>query len=84
MLPSSQTTRRLEEAIVVTPEANWNLVTSRSSVESVEPGTSVELNAPDWPTHSHFDERFVALGIFFLGPYGTCVKRLASLELAPR
>jgi hypothetical protein len=49
-----------------------------------EPGTSVELNAADWPTLSHFDGRFVALGIFFLGPYGTCVQRLASLELAKR
>jgi hypothetical protein len=69
---------------MVTPEATWNLVTSRSSAEWVEPGMSVELNAPDRPTHSHLDGRFVALGIFFLGPYGTCVKRLASLELAPR
>jgi hypothetical protein len=69
---------------MVTPEATWNLVTSRSSAEWVEPGTSVELNAPDWPTLSHFDGRFVALAIFFLGPYGTCVTRLASLELAPR
>jgi hypothetical protein len=49
-----------------------------------EPGTSVALNAADWPTLSHFDGRFVALGIFFLGPYGTCVQRLASLELANR
>jgi hypothetical protein len=69
---------------MVTPEATWNLVTSRSSPEWVEPGTSVELNAPDWPTHSHFDGRFVALGIFVPSPYGTCVKRLASQELAPR
>src|SRR5260370_41545707 len=28
-----------------------------------EPGTSVELNATDWPSLSHFDGRFVALGI---------------------
>lgn len=69
---------------MVTPEATWNLVTSRSSAEWVEPGTSVELNAPDWPTLSLSMEGLVALGIFFLGPYGTCVKRLASLELAPR
>jgi hypothetical protein len=48
-----------------------------------EPGTSVELKAPDWPTLSHFDGRFVALGIFFLGPYGTCVQRLACWDLRP-
>jgi len=44
-----------------------------------EPGTSVELNAADWPSLSHFDGRFVALGIFLLGPYGTCAQRLAAL-----
>ena len=47
-----------------------------------EPGTSVELNATDWPPLSHFDGRFVALGIFLLGPYGTCAQRLATLHLA--
>jgi hypothetical protein len=47
-----------------------------------EPGTSVELNAADWPTIAHFDGRFMALGIFFLGPYGTCAQRLASLDFA--
>jgi len=47
-----------------------------------EPGTSVELNATDWPPLSHFDGRFVALGIFLLGPYGTCAQRLATLDLA--
>jgi len=46
-----------------------------------EPGTSVELNAADWPSLSHFDGRFVALGIFLLGPYGTCAQRLAALQL---
>jgi hypothetical protein len=49
-----------------------------------EPGTSVERNAADWPPVSRFDGRFVALGIFVLGPYGTCAQRLASLELANR
>jgi hypothetical protein len=47
-----------------------------------QPGTSVELDGADWPPLSHFDGSFVALGIFFLGPYGTCAQRLASLELA--
>lgn len=47
-----------------------------------ELGTSVELNATDWPSLSHFDGRFAALGIFLLGPYGTCAQRLAALPLA--
>jgi hypothetical protein len=47
-----------------------------------EPGTPVELNATDWPPLLHFDGRFVALGIFLLGPYGTCAQRLAALPLA--
>jgi hypothetical protein len=45
-----------------------------------ELGTPVELNAADWPSLSHFDGRFVALGIFLLGPYGTCAQRLAALH----
>jgi hypothetical protein len=47
-----------------------------------EPGTPVELNATDCPSLSHFDGRFVALGIFLLGPYGTCAQRLAALPFA--
>jgi hypothetical protein len=46
-----------------------------------EPGTSVELNATEWPSLSRFDGRFLALGIFLLGPYGTCAQRLAALRL---
>ena len=46
-----------------------------------ELGTSVELNAEDWPSLSHFDGGFTALGIFLLGPYGTCAQRLAALDL---
>jgi hypothetical protein len=45
-------------------------------------GTSVKMNAPDWPPISDFNGRFVALGIFLLGPYGTCVQRLAALDLS--
>jgi hypothetical protein len=48
----------------------------------LELGTSVELNAADWPSLSYFDGRFVALGIFLLGPYGTCAQRLAALPFA--
>ena len=47
-----------------------------------ELGTSVELNATGWPSLAHFDGRFVALGIFLLGPYGTCAQRLAALQFA--
>jgi hypothetical protein len=47
-----------------------------------EPGTSVDLTDADWLSLSHFDGRFVALGIFVLGPYGTCAQRLAALPLA--
>lgn len=49
-----------------------------------EPGTSVALNADGWPTLSHFDGRFTALGIFFLGPFGTCAQRLVSFDIANR
>jgi hypothetical protein len=45
-------------------------------------GTSVKMNAPDWPPILDFSGRFVALGIFLLGPYGTCVQRLAALDLS--
>ena len=48
-----------------------------------ELGTSVELNAPDWPPISDFNGRFVALGIHLLGPYGTCAQRLAALQITP-
>jgi hypothetical protein len=47
-----------------------------------ELGTSVELNATDWPPLTYFDGRFLAFGIFLLGPYGTCAQRLAALPLA--
>jgi hypothetical protein len=47
-----------------------------------EPGTSVELNATNWPPLAHFDGHFTTLGIFLLGPYGTCAQRLAALPLA--
>jgi hypothetical protein len=45
-------------------------------------GTSVELNGDGLPSLSNFDGSFVALGIFLLGPYGTCAQRLAALDLA--
>jgi 2'-5' RNA ligase len=47
-----------------------------------EPGTSVEMNGADWPPLSQFNGSFVALGIFVLGPCGTCAQRLRALTLA--
>lgn len=49
-----------------------------------ELGTPVELAAPDRPPLSQFDGRFMALGVFLLGPYGTCAQRLAALDLADK
>ncbi len=49
------------------------------SINFFEPGTLVELNAPDWPSISDFNGRFVMLGVYLLGPYGTCIQRLATL-----
>jgi hypothetical protein len=46
------------------------------------PGTTVEMNAPDWQPIAAFDGRFDALGIFALGPYGTCAQCLRVLPLA--
>jgi hypothetical protein len=45
-------------------------------------GTSVNLDDPGWPPLSDFNGRFVALGIYLLGPYGTCAQRLAALDFA--
>jgi hypothetical protein len=47
-----------------------------------ELGTAVALPDDRLPTLSHFDGRFRALGIFLLGPYGTCAQRLAALRFA--
>jgi hypothetical protein len=44
-------------------------------------GTPLKMNAAAWPPVSDLNGRFVALGIFLLGPYGTCSQRLATLEL---
>jgi hypothetical protein len=51
------------------------------SLDWFEPGTAVDLDRESLPPTSHFDGRFVSLGIHFLGPYGTCSQRLASLPL---
>ncbi len=51
------------------------------TINVFEPGTSVALNAPDWPRILEFNGRFNAFGIFLLGPYGTCVQRLSALDI---
>jgi hypothetical protein len=45
-------------------------------------GTSLAMNAPDWPPIEAFNGSFDALGIFALGPYGTCAQCLRVLPLA--
>lgn len=62
--------------------AQGGLFQPHVTIDWFELGTSVELDAPDWPSLSRFDGRFVALGVFLLGPYGTCAQRLAALPLA--
>jgi hypothetical protein len=44
--------------------------------------TAVKMNAPEWPPISDFNGQFGALGLFVLGPYGTCIQRLAAIEFA--
>jgi hypothetical protein len=62
--------------------AHGGLFHPHVTINWFELGTTVELNAADWPPVSYFDGRFVALGIFLLGPYGTCAQRLAALPFA--
>jgi hypothetical protein len=47
-----------------------------------QPGATVDVHGPELPSHSRFDGDFTALGIFLLGPHGTCAQRLAALPLA--
>jgi hypothetical protein len=62
--------------------AQGGLFQPHVTLDWFELGTSLEADAADWPSLSHFDGRFVALGVFLLGPYGTCAQRLAALPLA--
>jgi hypothetical protein len=52
------------------------------SLNWFEPGTLLDTESDDLPPITNFDGTFVALGIYLLGPYGTCAQRLASVELA--
>ncbi len=45
-------------------------------------GTSLAMNAPDWPPIEAFKGSFDALGVFALGPYGTCAQCLRVLPFA--
>src|SRR5690348_7124277 len=45
-------------------------------------GTGLAMNAPDWPPIGAFNGSFDALGVFALGPYGTCAQCLRVLPLA--
>jgi hypothetical protein len=47
-----------------------------------EPGAPIEPHASDLPSPRSFNGHFTALGIFLLGPYGTCAQRLAALPFA--
>jgi hypothetical protein len=62
--------------------ARGGLFQPHITINWFEPGTSVDLKDPDLPSISDFEGRFVALGIFLLGPYGTCAQRLAALRYA--
>ena len=45
------------------------------------PGTSLDAESEELPLIGNFDGPAVALGIYLLGPYGTCTQRLAASEL---
>jgi hypothetical protein len=47
-----------------------------------EAGTAVEIGGEALPSLSQFDGTFAKLGIFVLGPCGTCAQRLGALDLA--
>jgi hypothetical protein len=54
------------------------------SLNWFQPGTPLDTGSEELPPITDFDGSFVALGIYLLGPYGTCAQRLASLQLASR
>jgi hypothetical protein len=52
------------------------------SLDWFQPGTLLDTESENLPPITDFDGSFVALGIYLLGPYGTCAQRLASVDLA--
>jgi hypothetical protein len=62
--------------------AQGGLFQPHVTINWFQPGATLDLHASDLPSPSRFDGDFIALGIFLLGPYGTCAQRLAALPLA--
>lgn len=62
--------------------ATGGLFHPHSTINWFELGSPVDLDDPELPQVSELDGRFVALGAYMLGPYGTCVQRLATWKLA--
>jgi hypothetical protein len=62
--------------------AHGGLFHPHVTINWFERGTPFDPNSVDRPPSSDFDGRFVALGVYLLGPYGTCPQRLAALDLA--
>jgi len=61
--------------------AQGGLFQPHVTIEWFELGTSLNGDDSEWPAVSDFDGSFTALGVFVLGPYGTCAQRLAELPL---
>jgi hypothetical protein len=61
--------------------ARGGLFQPHVTINWFELGTWVDIDDRKLPPVSEFNGRFVALGIYLLGPYGTCAQRLAELEL---
>ena len=81
--PAGENIRRTGFDAVGDP-AQGGLFQPHITINWFELGTSVEVPGEDWPSLSSLDGRFTALGIFLLGPYGTCAQRLAALGFAAR
>ena len=62
--------------------ADGGLFHPHVTINWFELGTPVAMNDDAFPSLSQFNGGFSELGIFLLGPYGTCAQRLAALPLA--
>jgi hypothetical protein len=60
--------------------AGGGLFQPHVTINWFELGTAVASNDDRWPI-SDFNGLFPAIGIYLLGPYGTCAQRMAMLEL---
>lgn len=61
--------------------ASGGMFHPHSTINWFRIGSSVDLDGPELPAVSELSGRFVALGIYLLGPYGTCAQRLAEFKL---